>query len=73
VRDANVTSERGGAEFAAKIVEIALGAAALERAPRNGADPGAVVAAIFEPAQPFEQARRDCFAPYNGDNSAHQF
>ena len=42
-----------------EIVELALGAAAVELAVVDRADAGAVIAAIFEPLQPVEQPLRD--------------
>ena len=47
------------AELAREIVELALGAAALELAIVDRADAGGVIAAIFEPLEPVEQPLRD--------------
>ena len=58
-------------ELAREIVELALGAAALEPAVDDRADAGAVIAAIFEPPQPVHQPRRNLLAPDNPDNPTH--
>ena len=59
-------------ELAGKIAELALGAA-----PRDGTmfqrrDAGAVIAAIFEPLQRIDQARRNRLDADDPDNPAHQ-
>jgi hypothetical protein len=43
------------ARAAREVDELALGAAALDAAVDQGRDPGRIVAAIFEPPQPFDQ------------------
>ncbi len=42
-----------------EVGELAFGAAALDAAVDQGRDAGRIIAAIFEPAQPFDQPRRD--------------
>ncbi len=54
-----IAGQRLCAELAREIVELALGAAALELAVVDRADAGAVIAAIFEPLEAVEQPLRD--------------
>ena len=56
-----------------EIGELALGAAALDPAVDQGRDPGRIIAAVFEAAQPFEQPRRDRLPGDDADDAAHQF
>ena len=46
-----------------EIVELALGAAALDAAVDQRRDAGRIIAAIFEPAQPLDQLAGDGFRP----------
>ena len=59
VRDPGAAVQRVLGEHAREIVELALGAAAVELAVVDRANAGGVIAAIFEPLQPIEQALRD--------------
>jgi hypothetical protein len=60
-------------ERAGEIVELALGATAFERAVADGADSGAVIAAIFEPPEAVHQPPGNLLAPDNADNPTHMF
>ena len=71
MRDADVTVKRIGVELALQILELALGPPPLELAVLDRADPGAVIAPIFETLEPVEQPPRDRFTPDNPDNSTH--
>ena len=66
-----VAGERLRRQLAREVVELALGPAALELAVVDGADAGAVIAAIFEPLEPVEQALRDSLFADDADDSAH--
>ena len=59
VGDAGGAGQRIGRELAREIVELALGPPPLELAIVDGANPGRIIAAIFEPLQPVEQPLRD--------------
>ena len=69
--DADVATEGIGLQLGCEIIQLALGAAAVELAAVDGADAGAVIAAIFEALQPIEQPLRDGGFSDNSDNSAH--
>ena len=71
VGDADRPRQRRGGELAREIVELALGAAAIEPAVHERADAGAVIAAIFEPPQPVHEPRRGFLAPDDSDDPAH--
>src|SRR5271168_3492857 len=55
-----------------EICELALGAPALDAAVDQSRDPGRIIAAVFEPAEPFDQPRRHCFLGDDADDPAHQ-
>ena len=69
--DADGPVEGGLVEPVGEIVEFALGPPAIDRAVDQGRDPGAVIAAIFEPPQAVEQQRRDRRLSQNADDPAH--
>ena len=69
--DADLAGQRLGGELARQIVELALGAAAVEPPVDDGADAGAVIAAIFEPPEPVHEPRRSLLATDNSDDSTH--
>src|SRR5215469_437449 len=52
-------------------LQLALGAAALDRAVDEGRDAGRIIAAIFEAAEPVDQKRSDLLPPDDADNAAH--
>ena len=60
-----------GHEFERRRAEGKLDNLARELAAVDGADPRGIVAAIFEPLEPVEQALRDVRFPDNPDNPAH--
>src|SRR5215831_13931621 len=55
-----------------EIDELAFGAPTLDAAIDESGDAGRIVAAIFEPAQPFEEARRHDILGDDADYAAHQ-
>ena len=55
VRDADLARQRVRGELAREIVELALGAAPFELAVDDRADPGRIIAAIFEPPEALDQ------------------
>jgi hypothetical protein len=59
------------AKLARQIVELPLGAATLELPVVDRADPGRIIAAIFEPLQPVEQPLRDVARADNSNDSTH--
>ena len=71
VADAGHAGERLGLERALEIGELALGAAAVDPAPDQGRDAGAVVAAVLEPPERIEQQRRGRLAAEDTDDAAH--
>ena len=73
VADADRPLHRLVIEPPGEVDELALGAAALDAAVDQGRDAGRIIAAIFEAAQPFEQARRDRLLGDDADDAAHQF
>ncbi len=54
-----------------EVGELARRAAAVDRAVMDGSDAGRIIAAIFEPLQPLEQAPRDVRHAQDTDDSAH--
>ena len=66
-----MAGQRRRGELALQIVELALGAAALEPAVVDRAEAGRIIAAIFEPLEPVEQPLRDVAGSDDPDNSAH--
>ncbi len=72
VADAGEAVERPALQHPAEVVELALGAAAVDVAVHQGGDAGGVVAAIFEPAQRLEQQRRRVAGADDADDAAHQ-
>ena len=71
MRDAGVTGGGVVRQFDHQIVELALGAPADQFALVERADPGAVIAAVFHPAQAIDQPFCNGFCPDDPDNSAH--
>ena len=71
VGDSGCAVERLRLELAREILELALGAAALELAMVDRADARRVIAAIFEPLEAVEQPLRDVGPSDNPDNPAH--
>ena len=71
VADADHAVERLDAQLCREIAELALGAAARDLAALERRDAGAVIAAILEPLQRIDQARRDRFDPDDPDDAAH--
>ncbi len=71
MRNAAVAGQRAFGELGGKVEQLAGGAAAVELAVVDRADAGRVIAAIFEPPQPIEQAIGDRALPQDTDNSAH--
>jgi hypothetical protein len=69
--EADMTAERLGPQSRLEILELALGAAALEMVAFQRGDAGGVVAAIFKPLERIHQLLRDRTAPENADNTAH--
>ena len=72
VADSDRPAERRGRKFGFKVLELALGAPALEQAVLERRHAGGIVAAIFEPLQRIDNRARDGAAPQNADNPAHQ-
>ena len=58
-------------QFRNEVVELAFGSTANERALMYRAYPGAIVSAVFHPAQTIDEALRHGFVADNTDNSAH--
>src|SRR5690606_4042011 len=54
-----------------QILQLALGAAALDPAVDDGRDAGRIVAAIFEPLQAVDEKRANLTEPDDADDSAH--
>ena len=71
VADADVAVERLHAELGREIAELALGPAARDGAVLERRDAGAVIAAIFEPPQRIDQARRNRLDADDADDAAH--
>jgi hypothetical protein len=71
VTNSDVTFERVFLEHSGQIDELALGAAAVNRAIDECRDPCGVIAAIFQPLQSFEQPWRRIARAENSDNPAH--
>ena len=64
--------ERLEAQLLRQVAELALGPAARDLAALEGSDAGAVIAAIFEPFQRIDQARRNRCGTDDPNNPAHQ-
>ncbi len=71
VSDAGVAGERLGAQSRLEILQLALGAAAIEMVAFERGDACGIVAAIFEALERIHQLLRDRTAPENADNAAH--
>ena len=69
MRDPGDAVERIVGQFTRQIVELAFGAAPLELAIVDGADPRRVIAAVFEALEPVEQPLRDVAPADESDNS----
>ena len=70
--DADHALHRLVVEPPGEVGELALGAAALDAAVDQGRDPGRIIAAVFEAAQPFDEPRRDRVLGDDSDDAAHQ-
>src|SRR5260370_40531694 len=71
VSDAGMPRERLGPQSCLEILELALGAAALETVAFQRGDAGGIVAAIFEALERIHNLIRNRTAPENADNAAH--
>ncbi len=69
--DAGVARQRILIEHLGEIVELAGCAPAIDHAIMIGGDAGRIIAAIFEPAQPREQAPAHIFLTDDSDDAAH--
>jgi hypothetical protein len=72
VRDPGCAVERIGRKLTREIVELALGAAANQRAIVDRTDAGGIIAAIFEPLEAVEQPLRDIAVADNSNYTAHR-
>ena len=72
VADADRPLHRLVVEPPGEIDELALGPPPLDAAVDQGRDPGRIIAAVFEPPQPFDQPRGDRVLGDDADNAAHQ-
>ena len=72
VGDADQAGERFGLHLAGEIVELALGAAAIEPIIVDGADAGRIIAEIFEPAKTFDETARHVLPAHYADNATHR-
>src|SRR6516165_9563400 len=61
-----------GVEALGEIVELAFGASAFDAPVDEHRNPGRIIAAVFEAAQPFEEARGHPLLGDNADDAAHQ-
>ena len=66
-----IAPKRRGGELRLEVLELALGAPALEPAVLERRDAGRIVAAVFEPLQRIDDRACDRPGPENPDNSAH--
>ena len=64
-------AERLAAQPVLEVAQLALGAAARQRAVLEGGDAGGIVAAIFEALQRVDQLPRDRLTAENADDPAH--
>src|SRR6516225_9879474 len=71
VADAGRARERIRLEQRVEIAELALGAAALDRAVPQGGDASGIVAAVLEPPERVQEARRHLAPPDDADDAAH--
>jgi hypothetical protein len=71
--DPDRSGERTGGELGGEIVELAFGAAALEPAVQDRADPRRIIAAIFEPPQTLHEPVGHFLSPDDADDAAHVF
>src|SRR5262249_32949158 len=71
VTDAGVAVERRLIQPLLEVLQLAFGAAALERGAFQRRDTCGIVAAIFEPFEGIDQLLRDGSTPQNADNAAH--
>ena len=70
--DADGARQRLLGEPDLEIAQLAFGAAAGQVAGLQRRDPGQVIAAVFQPLQGIDHARRDRLAAEDSDDSAHQ-
>ncbi len=70
--DARGAVERPAIEDGGEVAQLALGAAAVDCLAIQGRDAGAVIAAIFETAEGFEDERRGGARAENANDAAHQ-
>ena len=71
VPDPGVALERFGLQPLFEVLQLALGAAALEMTAFQRGDTSGILAAIFKPLQRIHQQLRDRSASQNADNAAH--
>ena len=71
VADAGAPLQRLVGEPQLQVLELALGAAAVEMAVLDGGDAGRIVAAILEPPQRVDEIARDRLRSENADDAAH--
>ena len=71
VGNARAPVKRMGSKLSSEVLELALCASPNQLTILDRADPGRVIAAIFEALQPIEQALGNITFPDNSDNSAH--
>src|SRR6516165_2936129 len=72
VADANHSGHRLTVEPPCKVDELALGAPALDTTIDQGGDTGRVIAAVFQPPEPFEKTRGHGLPSDDADDAAHQ-
>src|SRR3546814_6160609 len=72
VADADRARQRAFADPAFQVDELALGAPPLDPAVHQGRDARRIVAAIFQPLQPFDQQRRCLLPADDSDDAAHE-
>jgi hypothetical protein len=73
VADAGLAGQRLMHQQVGQVHQLAHGAAAVEPAVVDGGDPGAVVAAVFQPLQRLDQQGGRLVVAQNADDAAHQF
>jgi hypothetical protein len=71
MRDAHASVQRLGREHVREILQFALGTAPDQFAMIDRADPGGVIAAIFEALEPVEQPLRDVAPADYANDSTH--
>ena len=71
VADADVALQRLVGKAQLEVLQLALGAAAVQVAVLDGGDAGRIIAAIFEPPQRVDEVARHRLLSENADDAAH--